>query len=455
MPSEAQTTKVRRFDPASFSTFRFVSCELRPDGEILLGYALDDGVTFEERVKVPVPADVAPERWEAARALTGLLHLVAGVSYFKTAAPAGVSLQAPEPPPAVAALLEGLYSLGLGEFAFTNGMQRLPEVAFPDGGQSAPVAMEPSTAALVPVGGGKDSVVAFEALRAHGSRPTLFSVGDPVPIRETARVSGLPRLIATRRLSPNLAELNRSGALNGHVPVTAIVSCIAAITAVLNGFGRIVMANERSASEGNFEWNGVEINHQWSKGLEAERLVARAMSALVPGLEYFSLLRQAPELAIARAFARLPAYHGVFTSCNSVFRLDEEHRGAGWCGRCPKCRFVYLALAPFMGRDQLVAVFGRDLLDEPEQYEGFAALAGVGAHKPFECVGGEEEALTAFRMLAGDAEWSGAAIVARFEREVLASLNPAVGDPARVFALSADHEVPEDLQPVVHAALGA
>ncbi|MEJ7788956.1 MAG: hypothetical protein WKF29_03640 [Thermoleophilaceae bacterium] len=454
MAPEAQT-QAERFDPASFSAFRFVSCELGLDGEIVLRYALDDAVYFEERVTVPVPDEVAPERWGAARSLTGLLHLVAGVSYFKTAAPRNLSLGVPGPSPAVARLLDQLYSLGLGEFAYINGLEGVPEVAFPADGGAAPVVLPPSTAALVPVGGGKDSVVAFEAMRAHGTQPTLFSVGDPAPIRETARVSGFARLVATRRVSPNLPGLNDSGALNGHVPVTAIVSCIAAVTAVLNGCGRIVMANERSASEGNFAWRGAQVNHQWSKGLEAERLLQEALAELVPGLEYFSLLRGASELAIARSFARLPAYHGEFTSCNSVFRIDEERRGAGWCGRCPKCRFVYLALAPFMGRDALRAVFGRDLLDEAEQYDGFAALAGVEAHKPFECVGETEEAVAAFRMLAAQPEWSRAAIVARFTSEVLASLGPGVGDPARVLELSGEHAVPQDLLPAVHAALGA
>lgn len=454
MASGAETTS-ERFDPSSFSAFRFVSHELSDEGEIVLRYALDDSVSFEERVTVPVPGLVAPERWEAARALTGLLHLAAGVSYFKTAAPPAVTLEVDEPPAAVASLLNGLYSAGLGEFAFTNGLERPPEVSFPGRGEPRAAGVEPSSAALVPVGGGKDSVVAFEALRAQGAEPTLFSVGDPVPIRETARVSGLPRLIASRQISPNLSELNRAGALNGHVPVTAIVSCIAAITAALNGLGRIVMANERSASEGNLEWHGAQVNHQWSKGLEAERLLAGSIAAMAPGLEYFSLLRQASELSIARAFSALPAYHGVFTSCNSVFRLDEERRGAGWCGRCPKCRFVYLALAPFMGRHALSQIFGRDLLGEADQYAGFAALAGVGAHKPFECVGEEEEAVAAFRMLVALPEWADAAIVARFDREVLASLGPEVGSPDRVLKLSGNHEVPQDLGPAVHAALAA
>ena len=88
----------------------------------------------------------------------------------------------------------------------------------------------------------------------------------------------------------------------------------------------------------------------------------------------FSVLRPASELAIARAFARLDAYHDAFTSCNTIFRLDPDLRGGSWCCDCPKCRFVYLALAPFSTPEQLREIFGRDLLAEEHQFEGFALL---------------------------------------------------------------------------------
>ena len=151
-----------------------------------------------------------------------------------------------------------------------------------------------------------------------------------------------------RTLDPGLAALNRAGALNGHVPITAIVSCVALLTAALNGFDAVAMANERSASAGNLHWDGVEVNHQFSKGLRAERLLAAAAAEAAGDTpRLFSILRPASELAIARAFARMERYHGAFTSCNAIFRIDPALRAASWCCDCPKCRFVFLALAPF------------------------------------------------------------------------------------------------------------
>ena len=140
------------------------------------------------------------------------------------------------------------------------------------------------------------------------------------------------------------------------------------------------MANERSASFGNLTHYGVDINHQFSKGLEAERHAARRARRDPAGRATTSrCCAPPPSSAIARAFAALPAYHRAFTSCNAVFRLDPELRATSWCGNCPKCRFVFLALAPFLGRADLTAIFdGRDLLDDPAQYDGFAALAAVG-----------------------------------------------------------------------------
>jgi hypothetical protein len=307
----------------------------------------------------------------------------------------------------------------------------------------------------VPLGGGKDSVVALETIRRSGRDLALFSVGDATPIAQTAAVAGLPRLIARRSLDPEIGALNAAGALNGHVPVTAVVSLIALLTAALNGFDAVAMANERSASTGNLNWDGIDVNHQFSKGLRAEELLRAALAEVAPQLDYFSALRPLSELAIAKAFARFPDYHPAFTSCNAVFRIDPERRAQAWCRNCPKCRFVFLALAPFTTPDQLRAIFGGDLLDDPAQYDGFALLAATGGHKPFECVGEETETVAAFRLIAADPAWRDHAVVARFAREVLPELPPGAGDPASELAWSDLHHVPEDVLSALHAVLGA
>jgi hypothetical protein len=446
------------FDPGAFESFRFLARELDPLGRVTLRYALDEEIFFLEEFQLPVEGPLSDAERERVDGLLSLLHWVAGVSYFKTALPPSVVCESGAPPPAVAALLEALYSEGLGELAYTNRLAGLPRPSFPRGPVATPGAGEPAHAprrVLVPVGGGKDSAVAIEIVRRSGAELALFSVGDAPAILRTVAVAGLEHLLARRRLDPGLAALNAAGALNGHVPITAIVSCVALLSAALRGFDTVAMANERSASSGNLAWDGVEVNHQFSKGLRAERLLSDALPELGSDVQIFSVLRAASELAIARAFARMEPYHGAFTSCNAIFRTDPALRAASWCRDCPKCRFVFLALAPFSTPEHLREVFGGDMLDDEGQFAGFALLTATGGHKPFECVGEEQESIAAIRMLAEDPRWREHRVVRRLVSEVLEGLPASAGDPAEVLALGDDHAVPATLVAEVRALLGA
>ena len=276
------------FDPASFRSFRFLARELAADGAVSLSYALDDELAFTERLIAarPGPARGRGDRScarDCCRCCTG--SPASATSRRRCRPRVEFAGARPAPGPAAAALLEALYSEGLGELAYTNRLASLPRPRFrePGDGQAAagaaPAPRRTAPArALVPVGGGKDSAVAIEVVRRSGAETVLFSVGDAPPIARTADAAGLPRLIATRELDPLLFDCNAAGAINGHVPVTAIVTCVALLTAALNGFDTVAMANERSASAGNLRWDGVEINHQFSKGLAAERLLAAAVA---------------------------------------------------------------------------------------------------------------------------------------------------------------------------------
>jgi len=462
MAADAQRSPAL-FDPTGFECFRFLERTLDARGHVTLRYALDEQLAFVEEFDLPLEAALSDAERERVDGLLGLLHWVAGVSYFKTALPPKLSCEAGAPAPAAGALLEALYSEGLAELAYTNGLAGLPRPRFPRApaprGGADPQSLggeEPELGrVLVPIGGGKDSAVALEIVRRSGVELALFSVGDAAPIARTVAVAGLPRLLARRTLDPALPALNAAGALNGHVPITAIVSCVALLTAALRGFDSVAMANERSASTGNVMWDGVEVNHQFSKGLRAERLLSAAVAETLAGPRLFSVLRPASELAIARAFARMERYHGAFTSCNALFRGDPARRAASWCCDCPKCRFVFLALAPFSEPGHLREIFGADLLDDERQFEGFALLTATGGHKPFECVGEERESLAAIRLLASDPRWSGQRVLRRLVAEVLPRYPADLGDPVSALALSDEHDVPAALLADVRAVLGA
>ncbi|MBM0226907.1 MULTISPECIES: hypothetical protein [Micromonospora] len=396
-------------------TFPSYSIDLAT-GEALFDYKLTGPhgeQRFTEVITLPLPAEPPSDEIVATLGrVLELLHVVAGVSYYKTAAPHRLVLPAPLGAAAVE-LVTAVYTKGLAEYAYRNRLPHVlelrPEV--PAGEVTPPRAYDDSDRRpLSAVGGGKDSIVSLEALRRAGFDPVPFSVNPNHVIVAVNQASDLTPLAARRRIDPVLFDLNAAGALNGHIPVTAINSLIAVATAVLHGLGPVVMSNERSASDPNLVWNGHEINHQWSKGVEAEGLL-RAALAEHAGLTdpYFSLLRSLSELHIARLFAAIERYDDVVTSCNAAFKLrDASER---WCRNCPKCRFVFLAMAAFMPRERISHIFGGDLLADEAQIPGYRELLGVDGHKPFECVGEVEESVVALSLLAQQEQWRAASVV--------------------------------------------
>jgi UDP-N-acetyl-alpha-D-muramoyl-L-alanyl-L-glutamate epimerase len=305
---------------------------------------------------------------------------------------------------------------------------------------------------LIPIGGGKDSLVAVEAIKAIGGAATAVWVGNSPLIAACAERTGLPTLNLQRELSPVLFELNRLGAWNGHIPVTAVNSLILVVAAILYGYDSIAFANERSASAATLEYEGQQVNHQWSKGIVFETLLSDWLHTHVAAdLDYCSLLRPYSELAITRAFARLTPYFDVFSSCNRNFKLLGPKPADRWCGQCPKCHFVFLALAPFLPKPRLLSIFGRNLLDDENLAAGFDALLEYHDHKPFECVGEGAEARAAMHALSLRPEWQEDALVARFVREILPGLEPAALALEPWLESSPEHRVPARLQPALQA----
>jgi UDP-N-acetyl-alpha-D-muramoyl-L-alanyl-L-glutamate epimerase len=416
-----------RFRPGAFEAFRVTDRSYDERSRtVSLGYALDDGPSFVETVTFETPPGSRPLDAEVMERVLLHLHIAAGTSYYKAAAPPTVVVEHGALSPAETAFHHHLYDDGLREFAVENGLPVprpvtvRPRSTRPDG------AVRPGPAGpgglVVPIGGGKDSMVLIEALRPLG--PRLLAVNPHPLVIELAAQAGLELLVVRRRLSPVLAELNRAGALNGHVPITAIVSLIVAAGSAVYGYDTVAMAIERSASEETVLVDGVPVNHQYSKSLDFERRLADLLRTSVdPALTYGSALRPYSELAIARAFATLPAYHGTFCSCNTVFRGAADPTDT-WCGQCAKCRFVGLMLAPFLGRDELTAIIGRDMFADPSQVAGFADLMS-DEDKPFECVGERRESAAALSILSERPEWNRSAVVAALADRARAMVGPA------------------------------
>jgi len=445
--------------PRLTKIFRFVRCSYA-DGVAELAYAFDDGAEMVERIRFPDAPVLPPEREAAFHTALKLLHLVAGVSYYKAGVPPRIELADGTLDDATAELLDQLYLHGLAEFAYRNGLDLRGRISFPRSTQSSPPLRGEGHApplnlpqrTLIPIGGGKDSLVTMEAIKSIGGEATAVWVGNSALIAACAERTGLPTLNIRRELAPELFELNRLGAWNGHIPVTAINSAILVLAALLYGHDSIAFANERSASAATLEYDGQQVNHQWSKGYAFEKLLGEWLHTHVAAdLDYCSLLRPYSELAITRSFAKLTPYFDVFSSCNRNFKLLGPKPADRWCGQCPKCHFVFLALAPFLPKPRLLSIFGRNLLDDENLAAGFDALLEYQDHKPFECVGEGAEARAAMHALSQRPEWQEDALVARFNHEILPQLDASQLALEPWLEASPEHRIPARLLP----ALGA
>ena len=404
------------FKDRQANCFSFSDCQYDPaTGEATLSYDVD-GQILQEKITFPwAPWPVDASRQAAFFQALELLHLIAGISYYKAGLARCIEVGESRLDGVVTGFLNELYVQGLGEFAYINKLDLSGLTKFTVNADQFPTAkdLDLPERALVAMGGGKDSLVCLKMLKDAGIEVQPACVGGSVLIGETAKAAGLPLIRVKRELSPLLTGMNASGAWNGHVPVTAINSAILLCAGLLYGYRYIVFANESSANEATLtDGQGKEINHQYSKSFAFEENFRNVIQHRVSaGIEYFSLLRPFSEIAITRRFSEMTEFHEVFSSCNRNFHQDGSHIEGRWCQDCPKCRFAALALAPFMSPQQLITIQGADLLDQEKQLQGFKALCGLGANKPFECVGSVAESRAAMRFLATKPEWRNRKIV--------------------------------------------
>ena len=412
-----------------------------------LRYRFGDGPRFEEKLAFDfMSRQLSPEASTVLDRIFRLIFLMSGVSYYKSFVPRTLICESFPLDRITAEFLQKFYEKGLAEFAFRNriSLRGHLEIRWSGGSPAGPIALDLPRRTCVPVGGGKDSIVTLECLKRNGEPLVLFSLGDAEPIRGCIAAAGLPFIRVHRRLDDTLFKLNDAGGLNGHVPITGILSAIAVAGAVMSGYDVIAMSNEYSASAPNLQVDDADINHQYSKSLEFEGDFSEYLKNYIsPSIAYFSLLRPLSEIEIGRRFAKYGEYFPIFRSCNAAFRQSPAAREVGWCANCPKCRFVFLALAPFIEKTELIGIFGRNLLDDETQRAGFAELCGLQEHKPFECVGEVGESATVMSHLGGHPIWREDAVV-RHLHGALALLRQPDPDGLRaLFEVKHPHRVPD------------
>ena len=288
-----------------------------------------------------------------------------------------------------------LYFYGLGELFYTNNIKvniedfvnikctnKINELEYEK-------IEDISEGYIVPIGGGKDSVVTLETLKVDRNTDYCLII-NPKPVTlKCAQIAGFENnniIEIYRTIDKNLINLNEKGFINGHTPFSAMLAFVSYFVAYLLSKKYIALSNENSANESNVL--GEKVNHQYSKSFEFECVFEQYTNKYLKApVKYFSFLRPLNELQIAKIFSRQEKYHLVFISCN----VGSKNKEWQWCCNCAKCLFAYIILSPYLYKEKLVKIFGEDMFEKHDLLKIFLELTGNGETKPFDCVGTFEE----------------------------------------------------------------
>ena len=348
---------------------------------------------FRPTIKIPVRDFYSFKNIEVSDLNNFIFHIgmVELISYWKAACPTKVIVRPHYLDEKQVSWWKKLYFLGLGEFFYLNGIDAdedsfMEIVSFGDKVNLSKVEVD-NNKVIVPIGGGKDSVVTLELLNKSKTQVIPMMVNPREASIRTIETGGYfeeQSVIIHRTIDSKLLELNDMGFLNGHTPFSALLAFTGVLSCAISGVANIALSNESSANESTVP--GSKINHQYSKTFEFENDFSWYLKNYIhPDINYFSFLRPVNELQIAQLFSKYPLHFVGFRSCNVGSKTDS------WCGACPKCLFTYIILSPFIDRDILIEIFGKDMLDDISLKRIFDELTGFSDVKPFECVGTPDE----------------------------------------------------------------
>ena len=368
--------------------------------KIQFHFNLADQFSFHPTMIIPARDFYIKENFPDKRLDDLLFHIgmVELVSYWKAACPPIVYIENRTLEPEQVMWWKKLYFNGLGEFFYLNSIETtiddFMEIKSVEGKPTVPFKIDLDRSSIIPVGGGKDSVVTLELLT--GKEKSLPLIMNP---RQATMGCAMKKgyyfdsiIEVQRTIDPTLLELNSKGFLNGHTPFSALLAFTSVLTAIMTGRKYIALSNESSANESTV--GETMVNHQYSKSFEFEKDFRWYLRNFVtPDVEYFSFLRPLNELQIARFFSRFPDYFTVFRSCNVGSKNDI------WCGKCAKCLFTWIILSPFFEQQKLESIFGSNLLNDPELIPVLDELTGITETKPFDCIGTVDEVNTALANL--------------------------------------------------------
>ena len=370
------------------------------DLKIFFYFKIEPDISFRSEVTIK---NIPRSRLDQLDNLIFHLGLVEMISYWKATCSPIIEVRAGCLNKNQVKWWQDLIMKGMGQFSFENKIPfQKPKITCP-----SPYLQKPrldlnhtKQKVLVPVGGGKDSVVTLESLKKARKNINCFSLNPTDSAKKIIRAVGCKNpVIVERKIDKRLLELNRKGFLNGHTPFSAYLAFLSILLATIFGYRYIALSNERSSNEGNVKYRGKTINHQWSKSFEFEqKFRGYSKKYLAKETDYFSFLRPLYEIQIAKLFSKYPKYFPLFLSCNEAYKTASGTKKPTkkWCSNCSKCLFVFAVLYPFLKEKEIVKIFKKNLLEDKNLLPVMQQLIGERGFKPFECVGTKKESLMAF-----------------------------------------------------------
>ena len=378
-----------------YEFFRFQRYDYTLENDVLSAkfyFSLDDKYFFTPSFEIPRRnfynwSDINKNQLDTILFNIGMIELV---SYWKLACPKKVYISPFKLDSNQILWWKKLYFNGLGEFFYLNGIKEnvndFMEIICESDVFCEKIALPLKETTLVPIGGGKDSVVTIESLK--NKMPIIPLIINPRgATTECAVTAGFTEdqvAVIKRTLDATMLRLNNEGFLNGHTPFSAMLAFYTLLIGFATNSKYIALSNESSANEPTVP--DTEVNHQYSKSIAFENDFRNYVEKYISTeIQYFSFLRPINEVQIASLFAKNKEYYKVFKSCNVGSKTDS------WCGKCPKCLFTYLIMSPFIPEKDLIEIYGGNLLKDNDLLPILKQLKGEVEVKPFECVGTIEE----------------------------------------------------------------
>ena len=353
-----------------------------------------------------------------------------GVSYYKLNASSDISFEFYFSN-TVKKSIQKLYIEGLGEFFIRNNLRYPPNTSFhyeqtdPHDSGVSNTSTIPTDHATLAFGGGKDSHVAMALLDELNIAYELVSVVLAENVQNVLRrLSHKNITFIERKIDSRLIELGKEGTgYNGHVPITAINSIILSLYSYLIGNNWVIFSNERGASVPTMHHGNHEVNHQYSKSIEFEKLFKATLDSIFTGkIEYFSLLRPFSELWIAKTLAEKAIdAQACFSSCNRNFVFEGDNKleeGKRWCGECSKCVYTAIITAPHISKEKFIAIFDRNILNMKKNLQVAKDLCGIGNSKPWECVGDFADTAACLMILSNQQDWQDAFVPQQLQQDL-------------------------------------